>query len=176
MPYPDRRETRPGVTRRLRLKDHDYRSPSYYFVTICTHDRHPYFGHITNKTMHLTNAGQMVTTCIEDIPDQFPDIAIDSFVVMPNHLHIMIGIAVRLTDKEGETNLSRVVQWFKMTTHRLYAEGVRNEGWLPYHRKVWQEGFHDHIVRNDKELDILRRYIAENVERWDQDQLFGDGM
>lgn len=174
MSHSNRRDTRPGVTRRMRLKDYDYCTPSYYFVTVCTHNRSSYLGHITNNTIHLTKAGEMVTTCIRNVTDHFADISIDSFVVMPNHLHIMIGIAVRLTDDDSRTNLSHVVQWLKMTTHRLYSEGVRREGWPPYQGKVWQEGFHDHIIRNDRELEILRDYIARNVERWDEDQFSGN--
>lgn len=174
MSYSDRRANRSGVTRRMRLKDYDYKTPSYYFVTICTHNRYAYFGHISCHTMHLSEPGQMVEDSIKAIPDQFPDITVDSYVVMPNHVHILVGIAVRLTDDDGVTSLSRVVQWFKITTHRLFAEGVRKHNWPPYQGRVWQEGFHDHIVRNDKELEILRAYIAENVERWEQDQFFGD--
>lgn len=172
MSYPHRKDTRPGTTRRLRLRDYDYSTPGYYFVTICTYDRFHYFGHITDRSIELSPAGQMVSNVIEELPIRFSNISIDSFVVMPDHLHVLIGLGVRLADEPGEPDLSRVVQWLKMTTHRMYSEGVRRNGWAEYQWRVWQEGFHDHIVRNEKELDILRRYIAENVERWDEDQFY----
>ncbi|MCO5228305.1 MAG: transposase [Thermomicrobiales bacterium] len=72
----------------------------------------------------------------------------------------------------GQSDLSEVVQWLKMTTHRTYSEGVRRSEWVEYQWKVWQEGYHDHIVRNDKELEVLRRYVSENAERWDEDQFY----
>ncbi len=172
MSYPHRRDTRPDTTRRLRLKDYDYHTPGYYFITICTYDRYRYFGDIADGIMNLSSAGEMVSDVIEDIPVRFPDVSIDSSVVMPNHVHLLIGLALRSTDEPLTINLSEVVQWFKMSTHRRYSEGVQRDGWAPYQWKVWQEGFHDRIVRSDKELDILRRYIVENVERWDQDQFF----
>ena len=175
MPFPNRRTDRPGTTRRLRLKDYDYSTPGYYFVTICAHDRLHYLGSIAHDVLSPTPVGSMIGKTIEDCQSRFPTVSIDSSVVMPNHVHLLIGLAIRLNDQPHADNLIDIVHWLKSTTHQRYREGIRKHGWTPYSRMVWQEGYHDHIVRNDQELETLRAYIASNVERWGEDQFY-DGF
>ena len=175
MSVPNRAATRPGTTRRVRLKDYDYSTSGYYFVTICTHNRLHYFGSITDARLSLTPAGIMAARSIEDCPSQLASVCIDSFVVMPNHIHVLIGISVRVENESQSDNLIAVVHWLKSTTHQRYREGVRKHDWKPFEGMVWQEGYHDHIVRNDQELETLRAYIATNVERWGEDRFY-DGF
>lgn len=156
----------------MRIKEYDYRSPGYYFVTICTHARHHYFGRIHGGEVILTEPGEMVRDCINTIPDRFENTTIDCFVVMPNHVHILIGLVVRLEDTPEVTNLIDVMQWFKSTTHRRYTDCVRKLGWLGYDGKVWQEGYHDHVVRNERQLEILRSYVASNPANWEEDEMY----
>lgn len=174
MTFPNRAQTRPGTTRRLRLKDFDYSTPGYYFITICTHNRHKYFGTITNGSSHLSNAGQVAREVIDQIPAQFQSVSIDCSVVMPNHIHVLIGNCVRLNDS-GHVNIADVIHWLKSTVHQRYRSGVRQLGWKPYDKRIWQEGFHDHIVRNDRELETLRGYVSDNEEMWDKDRFY-DGF
>lgn len=172
---PDRRTTRPGTTRRVRMLGHHYTSPGYYFVTICTHDRNQYFGTIRNGEIKLSAAGAMVSNTIAEFAVQFQTVSINSFVVMPNHVHVLIGLAVRISDEASIENLSDVVHWIKSTTHQRYRVGVRSHRWPSFNHKVWQERFHDHIVRKDDELEMLRTYIDTNVEMWEKDR-FHDGF
>ncbi|MCO5217127.1 MAG: transposase [Thermomicrobiales bacterium] len=158
----------------MRIKDYDYRTPGYYFITICTHQRNHYFGYIRSGEMRLSDPGKMVSDLAGSLPNNFANTSIDCYVVMPNHVHLLIGLAVRLEDTAGETNLIDVMHWFKSTTHRRYTDGVQSLGWPGYDGKVWQEGYHDHVVRNDRQLDILREYVASNVARWESDELRSD--
>lgn len=176
MLFPDRVTTRPGTTRRVRLKGFDYATPGYYFVTICTHDRHHYFGSIFDDDLSLTPAGKMVQETIEECQTHFGSVSVDSYVVMPNHIHVLFGLSVRLNDEPGVESLIDVVHWMKSTVHQRFREGVVTHKWRPYDRLVWQEGYHDHIVRNERELETLRAYILTNVAVWEKDRFYDGYM
>ena len=78
--------------RSIRLKEYDYSEPGEYFVTICTKDRVHLFGNIDNDGMHENELGNIVRHCWIDIPKHFPNVELDEFVVMPNHVHGIIDI------------------------------------------------------------------------------------
>lgn len=82
--------------RSIRLKGYDYTSAGSYFITICTHQRQCLFGEIIDGQMTLNKLGQIATDCWQVIPDHFPHTHLDTFVVMPNHLH---GILVMIDDR-----------------------------------------------------------------------------
>jgi putative transposase len=75
-----------------RLKEWDYGTPGYYFVTICTKNRVSWFGEVITEQMLLSTTGSIVRQFLEKIPDIYPNISIDAWVVMPNHIHAIIAI------------------------------------------------------------------------------------
>jgi putative transposase len=83
--------------RSIRLKGYDYTQPGAYFITICTHGRECLFGEIIDGEMHLNEAGQIVVQTWQDLPNHVPNVQLDAFVVMPNHVH---GIII-ITDRTG---------------------------------------------------------------------------
>ncbi len=66
--------------------------------------------------------------------------------------------------------LPTVVQWFKTMTTNEYIRGVKTLGWMPFPRRLWQRNYYEHIVRNDRALNAIRRYITNNPLRWDMDR------
>ncbi|MBP7798019.1 MAG: hypothetical protein KA072_05265 [Thermoanaerobaculaceae bacterium] len=78
--------------RSIRLKGYDYAQAGIYFVTVCTHQRACLFGTISDGQMRLNAVGQVATQCWRAIPDHFPDVSCDEFVVMPNHIHGILWI------------------------------------------------------------------------------------
>jgi putative transposase len=76
--------------RSIRLSGYDYSQEGAYFVTICTQDRMRYFGDVIDGRMVLNDAGRMVTKAVGEIPDKYPGVEIDAFVIMPNHVHVTI--------------------------------------------------------------------------------------
>lgn len=80
--------------RSMRLKGYDYSQAGAYFVTICTQGRACLFGEVVDGEMRLNDAGRMVVAEWERLPALFPNVVLDAFVVMPNHIH---GIVI-LTD------------------------------------------------------------------------------
>ena len=175
MSYIDRSKTRPGTTRRGRMLGYDYSYPGYYFITICTDERQRLFGNIVQDQIMLSPAGFMVQKVISTIETQFQNVSIDASVVMPNHVHLLIGVSVRLQDEVSSVRVSDVVRWLKNSSVGRYGIGVRRQGWKSYDGRLWQEGFHDRIVRDERELETLRNYIANNVYMWEKDTFY-DGL
>src|SRR5947208_995258 len=81
-----------GHRRSIRLQNYDYRQPGLYFVTICTNGMQWAFGEIVDSEMRLSSKGQIVHETWSALPERFPDIELDQFVIMPNHLHGIISI------------------------------------------------------------------------------------
>ena len=90
--------------RSIRLKGYDYSQAGAYFVTICVKERACLFGDVLDGEMRLNDVGQMVTHDWVELPERFPTVKIDEFVVMPNHLH---GIII-LTGHNDETRTNNV--------------------------------------------------------------------
>src|ERR1035437_2652072 len=75
-----------------RLQDFDYGQPGLYFVTICTHDRHPWFGEVRDRKMRKSPIGEAAEMAWFAIPGHFPDVRLDEFCVMPDHVHGLLEI------------------------------------------------------------------------------------
>ncbi len=116
--------------KRLRLRGFDYRTPGAYFVTICTEHRVHLFGEINDGRMRRNGAGDMVDAVWLSLPDKFPDAQLDAFVVMPNHIHLLIWIAWLATSPPSppENSLIDIMRWFKSLTTAKYRRGVKEEG------------------------------------------------
>ena len=136
--------------------------------------------------MHVNDIGQMVRNVWDELPTHFPSIETDTFIVMPNHIH---GI-VQISDPVGagsprpvphagaETaplrtgtqtplrtwTLGQIVAYFKYQSTKQ-INGIRN---LPGVR-LWQRGYYERVIRNERELEAMRSYIANNALKWDVD-------
>lgn len=157
--------------RSIRLKEYDYSEPGEYFVTICTKDRVHLFGNIDSDGMHENELGNVVRHCWIEIPNHFPNVELDEFVVMPNHVHIVIN-PVGVQNIEPLPNryqhvtpgsVGSIVRSFKSAVTRWCR---KNE----YPHIVWQRNYFEHIIRDDKSLDRIREYIASNPEQWPYDK------
>ena len=84
-----------GIHRRhsIRLQGYDYAQEGAYLVTVCTRDRECLFGEIINGEMRLSAAGEMVAAVWNDLPRRFPQVELDAFIIMPNHIHGILCIA-----------------------------------------------------------------------------------
>jgi REP element-mobilizing transposase RayT len=124
--------------------------------------------------MELSDAGHMANEAWSRIPGLMVGITIDCHVIMPNHAHALVGISVDLSDPEERSSLTDVIHRYKSTTTTLMIRGVKERGWPKFDRRLWQSGFHDRIVRSERELETFRHYIATNPERWDEDTFHVD--
>ncbi len=146
-----------------RLKGWDYSSPGAYFVTIVTKNRACYFGNIKNDAMHLNELGEIAKQCFEKIPEHFPFVSLDVFVIMPNHVHGIIIINNPLPSSSDNRfgpqskNLASIVRGYKIGVTK-YAK--KNN--IPFQ---WQPRYYDHIIRDEKSLNNIRQYIIQDPSR-----------
>jgi REP element-mobilizing transposase RayT len=160
----------------LRIQGFDYRSHHAYFVTICTANREPAFGHIESDEMHLSRRGIIVQACWQDIPNHHPFIELDAMIIMPNHVHGILAFvgdapvaatpASPLPRGPQPASLGSVVGSFKSAVSRSINRLRPGAA-----AKLWQTNYFEHIVRNDKALYAIRDYILTNPARWQEDEL-----
>lgn len=159
---------RNGPQRRsMRLSGWDYRSPGPYGMTLVTQHREGFFGEVVKGRMILNAAGAMVAATWQQMESQFPRIALDIWVVMPNHLHAIIWLSN--DGPAGNPSLGEVIHRFKTWTTIAYSDGVHEHGWAPYDRRLWQRDYFDQIIRTREQLLHARRYIALNPANWNDD-------
>jgi REP element-mobilizing transposase RayT len=162
--------------RSIRLPGCDYAGGGAFFVTLCAAYRRVIFGSIENDRMQLNPLGGIVESCWNAIPVHFPHVAMDHFVVMPNHLHgiIMIGgarHAVPLQEGMGERfgfpragALSTILRSFKSATTRQAHQGGEGSG------PLWQRNYYEHVIRDEVQMDNIREYIIRNPRQWALDR------
>lgn len=95
------------------------------------------------------------------LPNRFVRLELDEFVVMPDHLHGIVTVP-----ESSEFALTDVIRAFKSLTTLRYIHGVREEGWPPFERQLWQRSFHDRGVRDEQALREMREYIRTNPVCW----------
>ena len=144
--------------RSIRLQGYDYSQAGAYFVTICTFQRQHLFGEVNNGEMQLNVTGQIVSTIWQKIPQHFPNVELDQFILMPDHLH---GIIVISEQSEQSISLATIIQNFKSVSTRKINKITQNSG-----ISIWQRNYHERIVRSDQELHRLRKYVLANPENW----------
>ena len=129
--------------------------------------------------MVLNDAGRAVADCWLQIPDHFPNVELDEWVVMPNHIHGIVIIVGANHHSIVRANNHSSLQKHPTGTGRTIGSMVRGFkiGVTQWYRqrsvasKIWQRNYWDHIIRNESELNRIRQYILDNPMQWDQDSL-----
>jgi REP element-mobilizing transposase RayT len=146
----------------LRLPNYDYSQAGAYFVTICTADKISLFGDIVEGEMQLNELGKIVREELLQTGKMRPNVDLDSFVIMPNHLHMILFF--HETEDGNKSNLGSVIRGIKATTNRRV-----NEARHTTKAAVWQRNYFERVVRNDDELAKIRQYIESNPLKWELD-------
>ncbi len=163
--------------RSIRLREWDYAQPAVYFITICLRQRVCLFGEIVEGRMLPNQIGQIIETEWSGLPNRFFNVGLDEFIVMPNHIHGIIFIkpvetsvvapeSILHSVPQGAMNraptLGEVVRSFKAASARM----VRKRGFSEF---AWQRNYYEHIIRNERELDLVREYLLMNPIKWSED-------
>ena len=95
------------------------------------------------------------------------------FVVMPNHVHLLLLFSkMEMTGGHMGPPLQSVISWYKTMTTNAYIRGVR-EGNLPdFHKRIWQRGYYEHIIRNEQDYLNVWTYIDQNPALWAEDEYY----
>jgi REP element-mobilizing transposase RayT len=173
-----------------RLKDWDYTAVGWYFITICTSARIPFFGEIEDGDVHRSPLSNIALQCWIEIPNHFSQASLDEFIIMPNHVHGIIVIhlpeiregtvetqhAASLRNEQNQPpqqsrqkplpkpgSISAIVRSYKSAVTRWAGKNG-------YPEFRWQARFYDHIILQESELNNIEAYIRENPTKWADDE------
>ena len=177
----------PLQTRKIyRLQDFDYSQNGVYHITICSYNKSHIFSEVVfcdknnskevktrlnvgvgidRPSIILSSIGNIINVGIQEIPQRYADIKVDKYVIMPNHIHLLIAIDGNdVFNKCGRSmpapTVSDIICQFKSITCRQAAQ------------PIWQKSFYDHIVRNDRDYEKIWDYIDANPDKWVDDEYY----
>jgi len=174
-----------------RLKGFDYTTPGLYFVTICTRERAGVLGDLHAGSIVLSPIGEIVRQTWAEIPGHFPNVDLDEYVVMPNHLHGLLCIVDVTVGAQHPApavlgrcaaplrqppqrptrprvipgSLGAIVRTFKSASTRRANLRSGTPG-----ASFWQRNYYEHVIRDEEGLNHVRAYIKENPLRWSLDK------
>lgn len=149
-----------------RLSGYDYGQRGAYFITVCTKDRAPILSTIENgpatvgaNCVRLTRTGEIADGEIQKFNHIYPSVHVDYYVIMPNHIHMIVRI-----DDDGRTQfaptISRIIKQFKGSVTKQFGNAI------------WQKSFYDHVIRDEEDYLTKAQYIEENPIKWQEDALY----
>ena len=145
-----------------RLSDYDYSQNGAYFVTICTQDRKPILSQIVGDGFPVPKpAGMIAEKMIAQIPEKYPSVTVDKFVIMPNHIHFLLRFDRDNGTGNPSPTLGTVIGWYKYQVTKLVNGRMNIQG-----EKLFQRSYYDHVIRNQKDYDEIGQYIENNPRKW----------
>ena len=164
--------------KRNRWDDWDYSAPGYYFITVCTLDRRCLFwasrvGADIIRPEHpsLSRAGVLVEQGILSIPRHYSGISLEKYVIMPNHIHLIL----RILDTCGRM-ISAPTQ--PLPTRKpipVVIGQMKRSVSKQFGHPIWQKGFYDHVIRNEADYLRIWQYIDQNPAKWREDCYYEEG-
>ena len=190
--------------RSIRLRGYDYSQAGGYFFTIVARRRKPLFGAVKNGVMPKNRFGEIVQACWQELPVHYSRVQLGAFIVMPDHAHGVIFLSdsdevgtgsvkavkgdsvkvgsvtagfkpARTIDaaptESAPTSLSEIIRALKTFSARQINEFRHLQG-----NPVWQRNYYERVIRNERELSAIRRYIISNPTNWDSDKSDDEGV
>ncbi|MFC1725472.1 transposase [candidate division KSB1 bacterium] len=157
-----------------RLKGYDYSMPGLYYITFCTFKNIEWFGKVIDGQMNLNDYGDVAKSFWMEIPKIHRNLKLDEVIIMPNHIHGIliindetVGTEHCSVQKETSINyslLSKIVKSYKEKVSKTLKRKFK------LYDFKWQRSFYDHIIRNEKSLNEIRKYIVNNPAKWEDDR------
>ena len=182
--------------RSIRLPEYDYSQPGGYYITIDTKMKQFLFGDVVDGKMVLNGFGKIAEQFIHKITERYPNVELDEWIVMTNHVHfiVMIGInyapvrAIHESPQNKATEIKgvirespirgvnenskvdrrrmlipKIVGYFKMNTAKQINLLRGTSG-----TSLWHRDYYEHVIRDEEELNGIRRYIFDNSVEWEK--------
>ena len=148
-----------------RLPDFDYNTPGTYFITICTENKEHILSRIVGgdvldaPKINLSAYGEIADKYINQLNNFYEDICVDKYVIMPNHIHLLLSITENGASRTSpptvqHSSVSRFVSTFKRFCNKECGANI------------WQRHFYDHVIRNQRDYDEIWQYIENNPRKW----------
>ena len=153
-----------------RLESYDYSSYGVYFLTFCTINRKCILSRIVGGGVldapypNLTNMGRIVEKRIQSMNQVYQDIQTIKYVIMPNHVHLLVSVQ---PESEGHgpsgtpAPTNALIPPYISTLKRMCNKEIGEN--------IWQRSYHDHVIRGEKDFQMIWQYIDTNPARWEQD-------
>ncbi len=157
--------------KQIRLQNYDYSSPGSYFVTICTHEKRCILSSITvgeglaPPVVTLSPIGKCVEEQILSLPNRYPMLRIDNYVIMPNHVHLVVSLREGPGGASPSPTLFDVVRVMKSLSTRLSRSSLGDQ-------PLWQRSYHEHVIRNERDYQEIWEYIDTNPAKWAEDRYY----
>jgi len=175
-----------------RLKNYDYSQNGAYFVTICTKDHHEILGSVISvgdaalgvPSVELSEYGEIVEGFIENIAYANPDLHVPFYVIMPNHIHLILVVESRniegngtpraasptkmLDAAESTKTLNSAASPTKMLVPKI-INALKGLSTKKAGFPLWQRSYHDHIICSEQDYLRIAEYIENNPANWDKD-------
>jgi REP element-mobilizing transposase RayT len=159
-----------------RLQGYDYDRPRYYFITVCAGKRAEFFWEAASMrcvgadiirpfSPRLSQYGVYVEKAIQDIPQHYTGVKVDKYVVMPNHIHLILTLAWR-----SGRMISAPTKEIPIIVGQMKRVVSKKAGF-----PIWQKGYRDHIIRNEADYRRIWEYIDTNPAKWREDCYYEDG-
>lgn len=142
-----------------RLENYDYSQNGAYFATICTRGREPILSTIVGDGFPVPKPiGEIAEEYVRRISEKYPEVAVDRYVIMPDHIHILLRI-----DGTGNPSptLGNVLGWYKYQVTKQANLLLNTPG-----EKLFQRSYYDHVIRNQQDYDEIWQYIENNPRKW----------
>lgn len=140
----------------------------YFFVTLCVQNKQSYFWDIDvgADIIRLNIYWKIIEECRHNISSIYENVNLESFIVMPNHIHWVISIdANEAIDNRPYGELSSIIKWFKRATSKRL-----HEIWLTNFKR--QRSFYDHVIRNEEDFQRIQEYIELNPYKRENDEYY----
>lgn len=159
---PQRKETR--------LKHFDYSTNGAYFITVCTENHKCILSKIVGDGFpvpQLTECGKITENIMNEIEIKYDNVRVDKYVIMPNHIHIILTISDVFGTGNPSPTVSNIIAWFKYTSTKLINQKYNSVG-----NRIFQRSFYDHIIRNENDYKEIWQYIENNPAKWLEDKYY----
>ena len=162
----------------------DYSAPANYFITVFV-NRQCVLGTIDGGSMHLSALGKIVAEEIQQIPTYHHRVVLDEWVVMPNHIHLIITLED--FDERVETIHELSLQEYQKLRRQMLIPKIMGKLKMQTSKQInfqrntpntknWQPNFHDHVIRNEKSYYRIKKYIINNPKNWGDDTFYNDPL
>ncbi len=158
-----------------RLQNYDYSTNGFYFITICTYNKQKILCDIVGDGVYdiprinLSQCGKIADKYIQKMNSQYENVCVDKYVIMPNHIHLIIKISknnVLCGTSQAPSPTNAIIPKF-ISLYKRYCN-------RDYGHNLWQRSFHDHIIRDQNDYQKIWKYIDTNPVKWQEDCFYAE--
>lgn len=150
------------IRKRNRICGFDYSSANVYLLTVCTFRFQCMFGVVISRgdtpVTRLSPLGELVKQAILGISTHYPNVSVDAYSILPNHLHLLLRL--NPTDAANSPTVGRIIQQMKGVVTKAYG------------KNIWEKNYHDHVIRSEQAYENAWNYVTYNPAKWETDEYF----